>query len=351
MEITRETTKDEEDMIRYLLGVLPDAESDRFEQLYLQDEDLFEQLSEIEDELIDDYASGALKGEDRTRFEEYFLRSSERREKTQLALALTEHAAAWKMQGQQKTSSPPAILPSSSADTREPNQPAAKLLPFQRWSRPIPAWREWAAIAAAVLITVGSVVLWLRNRELDRQLVAANSSELQLREQAAANSARLAQAETQRDAERSSSTNLKTQVQTLTEQLQTLNEQAQAVRKVVVNAFIGIEYLANNTRGTGETRTRTLTIPANAGTVRLAVEFPESRFQTFKASLSSADGNSVFPLKGSFKGRTRAAKQTATLIVPAGLLKTGEYEVIVNGVMPDGYSEPVGQYSLKIFRR
>src|SRR5258705_4559054 len=80
----------------YLLGALPEEDLERFEARYLQDETLFEELQEIEDELIDDYASGALKTHQRSLFEQYFLRSSERREKLEVARAMTQRAAVWK---------------------------------------------------------------------------------------------------------------------------------------------------------------------------------------------------------------------------------------------------------------
>ena len=66
-------------IISYLLGLLPEPELERFERSYLTNEDLFNELQEVEDELIDDYASGALTGEQRASFEKYFLRSSQRR--------------------------------------------------------------------------------------------------------------------------------------------------------------------------------------------------------------------------------------------------------------------------------
>ena len=47
-------------IVDYLLGRLAESELERFERSYLTDEDLFNELQEVEEELIDDYASGAL---------------------------------------------------------------------------------------------------------------------------------------------------------------------------------------------------------------------------------------------------------------------------------------------------
>src|SRR6267143_641182 len=92
-------------IINYLLGVLPEAELERFEQRYLEDETLFEELQEIEDELIDDYVGGALTAEQQAQFEQYFLRSPQRREKLEFARAMTERAVAWKKEADSATSS------------------------------------------------------------------------------------------------------------------------------------------------------------------------------------------------------------------------------------------------------
>lgn len=360
METTRLTERRSEGevaIIRYLLGVLPEAEAEHFEQLYLQDEALFEELQGAEDELIDDYANGALSGEDRARFEQHFLRSPVRREKTRLALAMTERAAAWKSQREQSAatadppSSPADDPPPSTSDPTEKNPPAAKVLSFGRWSRPVPAWREWLAIAAGLLIAIGSATLWFRNRELSRELAAAREVESQSREQAAAESARAAQAESRLGTERDRSNDLNAQVQTLSEQVQSLARQGQAVRELVVRAFVGLEYITSNTRGAGGGKVKTLEVPAGARTVQLGAEFEESRFDAFKAALRRADGGAAWSTTGTLKGRTRGDTQRVTLPIPAARLRAGEYYLTISGVTPDGYTEPVAHYSLKILRR
>src|SRR4030081_802630 len=106
-------------IINYLLGVLPEAELERFEQRYLEDETLFEELQEIEDELIDDYVGGAPTAEQQAPFEEEFLRSPQRREKLEFARAMTERAADWKTENE--TTSSQSSIPAL-GDTAELDQ-------------------------------------------------------------------------------------------------------------------------------------------------------------------------------------------------------------------------------------
>ena len=56
-------------MKRYLLGDVSDEEQIRLEECYFVDDDVFEQLSALEDELIDDYVRGELAEPQRNQFE------------------------------------------------------------------------------------------------------------------------------------------------------------------------------------------------------------------------------------------------------------------------------------------
>lgn len=323
-------------IVDYLLGALPGEELERFERRYLADESLFQELEEIEDELIDDYVSGALTSERRALFEKYFLRSRQRREKLEFAQAITVHAAAWRNE---------ATSPRNrKAELSESIGTASKVLPFHRWSRPIPAWRQLAGIAAAVLIAAGCGVLWLRNRELRREIVAADLNQARLRQEVEARSARSSEIQAQLSAEQQ-------QTQKLEEQLEQLQKSfsVEAARKVVVTSILGVDYLFRGTRGGGEKKVKTLEIPTNARMVRLGAEFERSPFETFKIALRRADGSTAWT-RGGLEARAIGNKQTITLAIPAETLTAGNYDVILSGVTPDGPPELVGTYFLKVAR-
>src|SRR5436853_2923845 len=83
----------EEKTIRqYLLGELAEAEMSQFEERLMIDDQLFEMLLVVEDELIDERAAGELSAEEQARFDAYFLATPQRRERLQLAYALHEYA-------------------------------------------------------------------------------------------------------------------------------------------------------------------------------------------------------------------------------------------------------------------
>jgi hypothetical protein len=71
----RQKTKQEDLMIRYLLGDLTEEEQTQIEELFLADNEYFEQLAAVEDALIDDYAQGALNEYERRKIESLLLSS------------------------------------------------------------------------------------------------------------------------------------------------------------------------------------------------------------------------------------------------------------------------------------
>jgi hypothetical protein len=77
-------------IIRYLLNDLHAEAEMRFEEAYLEDGDLFEQVQALEVELIDDYVNGYLSDYERQRFERHYLTSEARRARIETARQLVQ---------------------------------------------------------------------------------------------------------------------------------------------------------------------------------------------------------------------------------------------------------------------
>jgi hypothetical protein len=351
MEINHKTgrSEDEASIRRYLLGVLPDAEAEQLEQRCAGDEARFEEIQEIEDELIDDYASGALAGQDRTRFEEYFLCSPERREKLRFALTITEHAVGWKKQIQAGT--PPLTLVSKAPiDATEAAPRPRDALPSRGWSQPVPAWRQWLAIAAAVLIAVTAGALWLRNLELRQDLLSANAEEVRLRTQgdAAAQRAELAEAEAavEKKERQEQETALLARMQQ--------SEKMQPAR--TVTAFLGLADLVRITRSGSVGEAKTIKVPSNSGAVRLTVQFEATRFHGFivavrrgTVAVQHGEEGIAWSSSRAIEAREIGATQNLVLRIPGRRLSAGAYTLIVRSSPSEGNVE-VAQYLLNIVR-
>src|ERR1043166_8772072 len=69
----------------YLLGEADEGERQAVETMILTNDELFEELLVVEDEVIDAYLNQKLNPEVRSRFEKYFLATPERFEQLQFA--------------------------------------------------------------------------------------------------------------------------------------------------------------------------------------------------------------------------------------------------------------------------
>lgn len=79
---------DDRVLIRYLLGLLPEEETERLDELSIVGDDFACRLREVENDLVDAYASGELSGETLAQFELSYLSSAGGREKVRFAESL-----------------------------------------------------------------------------------------------------------------------------------------------------------------------------------------------------------------------------------------------------------------------
>src|SRR5262245_46756820 len=84
-----QTSPDENLVVRYLLGQLPEEEQLRLEERAFSDQEYLQNVLAVERDLIDEYVRGELSGSERRQFEKLFLASPERRRKVEFARALT----------------------------------------------------------------------------------------------------------------------------------------------------------------------------------------------------------------------------------------------------------------------
>jgi anti-sigma factor RsiW len=75
-------------IIRYLLGSLPEEETEWIEEISFIDDEFAVRLSAVENDLVDAYVRGELSGEKLERFDSYYLASPKRRKKVKTAQVL-----------------------------------------------------------------------------------------------------------------------------------------------------------------------------------------------------------------------------------------------------------------------
>jgi len=70
---------------QYLLNALSEADRERFEKQYFEDDDLYQKLQVIEEELITDYVYDRLTASERRLFDEHYSATPERRKRIEMA--------------------------------------------------------------------------------------------------------------------------------------------------------------------------------------------------------------------------------------------------------------------------
>lgn len=167
-----EEVNDEEHLREYLLGELKEAEQQALEQRLMADTELFDLLQVAEDELVDDYVSGALTASEEGRFDGFFLSTSERRRKLSFAMALrtyiTEKAGV-------------VEVPASERETAKPSPrisagPSSVIGRATWWNRAFSSPYLRIAAAAVIVLAVGlgtwRAYMYVRQRQVSKGMLA-----------------------------------------------------------------------------------------------------------------------------------------------------------------------------------
>ena len=128
---------------QYLLGRLPLKQQSELEEILLSDDDWYEEIQVVEDELVDEYLRDELSQTDRTSFESHFLTSPEHQEKARFASSLRRYVAA------QGNDVEPVI---EGSNTRIAHNRTSRLFGFLPVHNPA---LEYALAVVALLIIVG----------------------------------------------------------------------------------------------------------------------------------------------------------------------------------------------------
>lgn len=272
-------------MTRYLLGQLPAAERDACEQEWFTDKAQYVLLCEAENALIDDYVRGHLHGAERMLFEQHFLTIPARRERVLTAQAFVQMIDA----------------PATPTESR-----------WQRWRAGWHAPQLIPALALVVLLLMGGLWLYQRQRGWQQQLAqtAATAAEQQRRAQAL---------EPALAAERAANARL-------TEDLARRNEAAVPPAPAAAPKTLLFALTAGVLRSDSGDALPALKLAKDVARVQLQVKLPAHQYKRLAATLRTADGRAV---------QQWTVKTTDTrllLMLPAKQLKAGDYVLVVDGL-------------------
>jgi anti-sigma-K factor RskA len=314
-------TAEEQLLLNYLLGDLPDEERERVEERMFADDEFYEQIEAMKAELADDYARGELSSRERARYESRFLASTNGHER--LAFARTMAKA----------------FDEAPATASEKRSWRDSVLAF--FSLRSPALQF--SLAAALLLAIGGGWLLWQNRSLRSQLAQAQAEQSRLQRQAElaneqqrARGNELAAALDRERAER--------------EKLQKEMDQARAQQpSSATPAFVSFLLSPGLIRDRDEPEK--LDIPSTARQIRLRLDTGgDDDYHSFRAELRTMRGALILSRDGLSK-RATASGSVVPLIISASALSPGEYELTLKGITRRGDERDIGYYYFNVLKK
>ncbi|PYT01202.1 MAG: hypothetical protein DMF65_08125, partial [Acidobacteria bacterium] len=290
-------TNSDEMMTRYLFGELSEAEQSQLEARYFTDAQTFDQLTQLETELVDSYARGRLSPRMRERFERAYLGNPDRRARLRFGEAL-------------------AAKLDEIAASRVADQAGVGVAPWwQRLSSLLRGGRRALAFSLALaLLLVSSLSVWLfvHSRHLRQDLARA-------REAQAAQEQREREARQQLDSEQARTQELTVELEharTEPKLQPTPTAPESPAPSVAAPSVASLVLIAGGIRGVDTGASPTLLIHKGTQQVRLQLKLRENEYQSYQLVLQAVGGKEVFN-RQHFKPQTDRSGASFIFSLPA----------------------------------
>jgi hypothetical protein len=287
---------DENALRKFLLGrVSAEEQAELEEWLAKSNDDDYVLLEAAEDDLIDEFLNGKLKGDEREGFRIHFLAASERQSKLEFARSLERYVQSHK----------PALheMPVSTGD----------------WF----VWVRYAVPALVALLIVVSAWSLVRVAAIERQL---NSTIAQLADVAR---------------ERDESKRLEGQYQQL----------EQALSGVSVSpseTLLALNLMPGPSRSAGELPT--VAVNSNTRLVQFSLALPDSNFGKYAVTLSDANGGKIWTANN-LDPSTSSQGAAVVVTVPGQVFSSGDYTFNVTGLSDSKPPESINSFSFRTVRQ
>jgi hypothetical protein len=294
-------------IIRYLLNELSEEDQARFEEAYLSDGGLFEQVRALEEELIENYVKGDLSGRERRRFERHYLASDQRRARIEAARELVR-----------------LCLLKSSTKTATDNSIWGKFFSLLLHLRSLANWRpaQFFGVAAALLsLVVGGLVIEQQRRRAQSAMAGAEFAEVVRRAEEAER--RLIHEREQLAKERKQNIELREKLENLYRQLARL-ELAQAGSQAPKNQVVFLALAPGVRSIINPDRPDRAVIYPNTSFVELRLELEEREStppRSYRAVVKTVDGDREIWTQEGIKPRRRNSALYVIVRAPADRFK------------------------------
>jgi len=282
---------DDEHLARYLLGALPDDETERLDELSIADTSFADRLDAVEYDLVDSYVRGELSGDMLAHFKSRGRSSPAMRDKVKVAESLAVY---------QRRSSGPG-----------------------RGAFGTESWFRWALGTAAALALVATGYLTLETRKLRTEVTESRAA-------SASSAERERELRRQLDERRAAADEAEKALARARDALAQLEARVTAPVGTPVVAFL----LTPARRGVGDETT--IAIPRGAAAITLRMEPEADEFVRYRASLKELASERVIWGSGDLKPKPSGGAKIVEATVPSALLKPQTYVVELAGMPARG---------------
>jgi hypothetical protein len=332
MALSNDSAHDDQQLVKYLLGLLPDDEAEHLDEATIVDDEVAARLQNVEDDLVDAYVSGALDEATRERFESYYMASPRRREKVRFArrfLHVVDRARP------RETAAPTVV----GAAARPAFQGTERIASRARSVWPL-------ALAAALALTCGLATLGylrLHDQLNDAQRVAVVMSERASQLTRQLEGERAANVEMQSELERARSVLSTRDVPAVSSDASAVV--AQADRAGATLALV----LLPQTRAPGPLPT--IAISPATGRVALDLLLESRDFRRYQVVLKDPGTGRTLLRSGGLQPGSAGGRSFVSVAIPVALLTSPHHALEVAGLDPAGHAEIVGSYVFAVDRR
>lgn len=291
---------DDQLLTQYLLGGLPAEQTERLDELSIANDDFAWRLAQIENNLVDDFVRGKLDRQTLQRFHTFYLQSSIRRRKVEMAEGF------FRLQNKLA-------------------KPAAVRQPTRSWINQLLTPKKVLAFAMAsglLSTTLVCVFLITDDLHLRRQVDDARTQQAKMDHRA-----------------------------------RQLEDEIAGLRHPGVTAAPAHGPDLNQLKLVavllppplrGAERIKTVSVPAHAELVVLQLALESADFSSFQVKLKDSGTEQVIWQSPSIVPETLGGHQVLSAGVPANLLKAGKYVAEVSGTTHSGKAEITGDYPFKV---
>lgn len=326
------TTNQNQVITQYLLGSLPEEETERLDELSVTSQEFAEELSASEKDLIDAYVEGELSGTMLAQFESHYLASPIRRERVEFAEAFQVFA---------KTQTVFDESPNRGQADLSGKRKSGGLSTLSIFGKQFPAL-QWSLAAAAVVLIIAGAFLLRQNVRLRQQmsLEQTHRDELQHREM---------QLRYELDEQRASTTAIERELAQVREERLRMEEELKKAGKLPISGTAIVSFvLSPQLRGAGQAQS--VSVPVSTVRVTMQLDLEPNDYQTFTVALLDQSNHQELWSSGKLKAGSKGDDRTLHVTFSAGLLKSQGYALRVSGISANGQSEVLSDYPFKVVK-